>query len=322
MWKICGYEIPEGSSRQVTIEPGVEGYRIPATIVNGSRRGKTVLITASIHSGEYPGVPAVIRIAKEIDPEKVSGRILFIHCVNVSGFWSRTGGRVPEDNGNLNADYPGKQGGTVTECIADYFVREIFPQLDFVLDLHSGGVAEPLTPCLFYPKAPKVTAESLEAAKATTIPFLIESSATTGEFSYAANFFDVPGILLERGHSDLCYEEWIQADMTDIRLLLDHLGVYVFPEKEKVMQDVSHTISTDTVYLVSDEQALWYACIEAGDEVKKGQVLGYMEDFYGNPLKTFFAEDDGIVFYYTRGLAVRKGFPLVAYGLKRGMKTD
>ena len=35
--------------------------------------------------------------AAEIDPKKVNGRIVIIHCLNSSGFTERTDSIVPED---------------------------------------------------------------------------------------------------------------------------------------------------------------------------------------------------------------------------------
>ena len=81
-----------------------------------------MLVTAGVHGDEYPGIAASIRVAGELNPEEMSGNVLFVHCVNVSGFYGKNR-RVPEDGGNLNADFPGKRGGTVSEqiemCIRD-----------------------------------------------------------------------------------------------------------------------------------------------------------------------------------------------------------
>lgn len=343
MWKICGYELDAGEKKQAVIgidmaglphdgkvkaEPagfardGVPGggYEMPATLICGSRPGKTLVVTAGIHSGEYPGIPAVIRVAGEIDAAKVSGNIILIHCVNTSGFWAKVPGRVAEDGFNLNGDYPGREDGTVGERIAAYFIREIFPQADFILDLHSGGPSERMTPCLFYPMAEKVTKAALEAAKALDIPYLLSSTATRGEYSYAANYFDVPGLLVERGGVTCCLREWSEAYYRDILLLLAHLGIY---EKEGLnRENCRQTVYQRTIYLTSEETGIWYAAIEENQPVRQGQLLGRVEDFYGNLLREYLAEEDGRVFYYTSGLSVKPGDALVAYGLESSIAEE
>ena len=71
MWKICGQELSCGEKRQILLKPGMEDYEIPATLICGQEPGKTLVVTAQIHAGEYNGTPAVVRTAKDIDPEKL-----------------------------------------------------------------------------------------------------------------------------------------------------------------------------------------------------------------------------------------------------------
>jgi hypothetical protein len=49
--------------------------------------------------------------------------------------------------------------------------------------------------------------------------------------------------------------------------------------------------------------------------VKKDQLLGTVEDYFGKVIAEYRAVDDGRVMYYTQGLAVSRGDALVAYGL-------
>lgn len=312
MWNINGQELVHGEKRQVILHPNMEEYELPATLICGRESGKTLIVTAQIHAGEYNGTPAVIQAANEIDPEKLKGNLVLIHCVNTSGFWRQNWRTLPEDGFNLNSDYPGRADGTTGEKLADWFEKEIFPKADFLLDLHGGSVNEPLTPCLFFPKAEKVTEESLAAAKALDVPYLIASRATGGEYSYAANYHGVPGLLLERGYGGYCKDEWIAGHKRNIYLLLRHLGMY---ESEEPEVDYEPRVYERVIYLESEKSGLWYPAVKENDRVKKGQLLGSLEDFFGNVVQEFYAEGDGVVFYYTGGLAVREGDSLVAYGL-------
>lgn len=312
MWKICGQELEPGEKRQTVLKPNMDEYEIPATLICGKGQGKTLVVTAQIHAGEYNGTPAVIQAAKEIVPEKLKGNLLLMHCVNTSGFWKQHWRTLPEDGFNLNNDYPGRPDGTTGEKLADWFIKEVFPKTDFLLDLHGGSVNEILTPCLFYPKAEKVTEISLAAAKALDVPYLIASRATGGEYSYAANYCDVPGLLLERGYGGFCREEWIKGHKRNIYLLLRHLGMYDSQEPEV---DYEPGVYEHTIYLESKRAGLWYPAVKENDRVEKGQLLGRIEDMFGNVEQEFYAEGDGVVFYYTGGLSVEEGSALVAYGL-------
>ena len=329
-WTIGGETLSPGEKRQTVLRvpmggqshrgrlPGrsdaKEEYEIPATLICGRAPGKTLLITAGIHSGEYVGIPAVIRTARELDPEIMHGNVIMLHCVNLSGLLTHSYRLVPEDGFNLNSGYPGREDGTVGERIAAWFVRELFPGVDFLLDLHGGSPGEAMTPLFFFPHAKKVRAASLAAAKATNVPYALESYAAKGEYSYAANTFGVPGLLLERGSGLFCTEAEIRADMDDIRLLLDHLGIC--PAAPGTFNArLRRRTFRETVYLESELQGLWYPAVEKDADVRKGQLLGRTEDFFGNILREYRAADDGRVMYYTRALAVSPGDALVTYAL-------
>ncbi len=342
MWNICGFEVTAGTKKQVilgvdmgelshdgriTVIPddvenlGIENeYMMPATLIAGARPGKTVLFTAGIHAGEYPGTPAVMDAASEIDPEKVCGNIIFIHCVNTSGFNQRTNGLVPEDDFNLNGGYPGKADGTVGERIAAYFCTEVFPHIDFLCDFHSGGNGESMYPCLFYPVKCEVEEASLEAALALDIPYPIKSMSRTGEMHWAAREYKVPGLLIETGHSSLAYDEWIDLDKRNIFLLLNHLGVYKKADLYPDMVCMKY-VSSKNYYPEASADGVWQPMVREHEEVRKGQILGIVTDFFGNTIETVYAEGNGVIFYRNAGIYAKPGYPLMAYGLKEGFEV-
>ena len=49
-------------------------------------------------------------------------------------------------------------------------------------------------------------------------------------------------------------------------------------------------------------------------QVKAGQKVGEIRDLFGNVLKEYYAEFDGIVLMVTVSLAVREGDPILSYG--------
>ena len=321
-WTLAGHTLRPGEKARVLLNPNAPGHEMPATLIHGQSDGMTLLVTAGVHPDEYPGIAAAVRLGNALDPARLKGRLLLVHCVNAGGFWARR--RVtPEDGFNLNAGYPGDPDGTIGQRIANFFVTEIFPKVDFVIDLHSGSPMEPLTPCLFFPNGAgeRVREVSFEAAKAVDIPWLIASQATDGEYSYAATQMGIPGLLLERGHGGLCPEEWVTAYEADLYRLLAHFGMYPLPEGLPPV--CGKTLCERTVYLESEHQGLWYpaADLKVGGEVRRGQLLGRMEDFWGHLLAEYRAEGDGVTFYHYASLAMRPGEFLIAYGLKDAMKN-
>lgn len=321
-WHIFGETIAPGEARRMALRvpmgglenrgevyPGVRtsgDYELPAIVVNGAHPGKTLLVTAGMHAGEFNGTPAVIRVSRELEPKAMSGRAILLPCVNISGFWTLHPRTLPEDNFNLNGQYPGDPEGTVGARLADFFVREIFPQVDFMLDLHGGSRGERMTPLVFFPTHPKVRQAALDAALALNVGFLVESQATKGQYSYAAHDMDIPGLLIERGDGYFCEREWVEADRRDILLLMDHLGIIKAPAG---LYDAAleRRVFREAVYLESDVDGLWIPAVRANTPVKAGALLGTVYDFYGEPLREVRAEKDGHVLYVNTALSTPVG---------------
>lgn len=70
---ICGLKAERGQKLQTYIPVLDSNTKIPITIINGQNDGPTLLITAGIHGGEYPGIAAAIEISQAIEPEVISG---------------------------------------------------------------------------------------------------------------------------------------------------------------------------------------------------------------------------------------------------------
>ncbi len=326
-WHIFGETLAPGEKRQLTLRVPMGGlpnrgevmpgtrqgadYELPAILVNGAKPGRTLLVTAGIHAGEFNGTPAVIRAAGETDPALVSGRLILLPCVNTSGFWTEHPRTLPEDGFNLNGQYPGRPDGTVGDRLADFFVREIFPRVDFMLDLHGGSRGERMSPLAFFPTHPKVRKAALDAAKALNLGLLIESQATMGQYSYAASQMDIPGLLIERGDGYFCDPTWAEADWADLRLLMDHLGIFPAPGGLRD-EALRRRVFREAVYLEAERPGLWYPAVKPGQPVERGRLLGTLRDFYGNTLEEIRAGDDGLVLYVNTGLAAPVGGFLVA----------
>ena len=99
------------SIANLTFEPGEKvdglfevpgtGFTLPATIIAGEKEGKTVLLTAGVHSCEYVGIQTLQELRKELTPADITGTLVIIPVVNRTGFENRTPTIVPEDGKNV-----------------------------------------------------------------------------------------------------------------------------------------------------------------------------------------------------------------------------
>ena len=251
--------------------------------------------------------------AAEIDPKKVNGRIVIIHCLNSSGFTERTDSIVPEDGMNLNRDFYGDKNGTISRKIMAFLEDEIMPIADFIMDLHSGSAMEQMASCLFFPVAAgdEVSKISMGAASNIAIEHLIASRSKDGFYSYAASK-GIPGILVERGYNNTCEKEDYEGFIQDIYLLLDHFNVLEITHRP---EEVERIVWMKTDYIESQHTGVWFPRIEPGMFVKKGGLIGTVKDFFGNVIGEYRALEDCRIMYNHYGLSIKKGDNVAACGI-------
>lgn len=285
-------------------------FELPITLINGAKEGKTVVITGGTHGGEYPGIETSIRIAKELDPQKVQGQIAVVHPVNIPAFFAKTQYVGPHDGKNLNREYPGKALGTVTERIAYTISSLLFTQADFYMDLHGGDIHEDLTPFVFYSKAG--SEENAEYAKAAAsvmgIEFVIPSSSDNGAFGCAAKM-GVPAILAEIGGCGLWSEAQVQIYLAGVRNILRFLKVI----DGEVVDLGAVKVLPPMAGLNAEQTGCWYPEVALKETVKTGQKIGEIRDCFGKVLGEYYAPQDGIILYVIRSLAINVGDPLLAF---------
>lgn len=309
---ICGLKAERGQKLQTYIPVLDSNTKIPITIINGQNDGPTLLITAGIHGGEYPGIAAAIEISQAIEPEVISGCLIIIHPVNIRSFWERSAFVTPDDVKNLNREFPGDVNGTLSQKTAWLLSRHFFPLADFYADLHSGDIHEELYPYVYYPGLPnsEISAKAREVAMVLDMKFMVRSTATTGAYNYAA-ISGVPSLLIERGGSGLCRREDIDAYKNDLHNILCKLELLCSPQQQQKHTPVD---VTDVIYLETDQAGCWFSSCRCGDKIKQGDKLGYLTDLFGNTITVYNAEQDGIILYQCSALAAPKGTILVTYG--------
>lgn len=311
IFKLGPLAVKPGEKKQAFLPVHDTGAAIPATVIAGCRPGKTVLITAGIHSCEYVGVQASIELAAELDPERLCGRLIILHTVNRKGFETRQPTVHPEDGKNINRVFPGHREGTLSEKIAHFLEHEIYLHIDFYMDLHSGEIYEGLTPYVYYVGEANadVVQEARQAAMQTDVPYMVCSTARTGAYNYAG-LLGIPSILLERGSAGRFSREDVEADKADIRNVLRYLGVI----PETVLPTTPATELTDLVYQPPLQHGLWYPAVKPGERILNNQYLGCVKDYFGQVLDTYYATGDGVVLYMTETLWTDDFCELIAYG--------
>lgn len=288
-------------------------FKLPVTILNGEKPGKTVLIMSGVHAGEYVGIQAAIELSEKLKTEKINGRIILVKVICRDAFECRGGSLGVEDKKNLNREFPGDQEGTATQQLAWAITKELFPAADFCIDLHSGDDYEQLTPYVYYAGRAEesVVAMSRKMAEQVDVPYMVRSTvATGGAYNYAAHT-GIPGILIERGGMGGWTMEEVRSTRRDVRNILCSLGIYDGQRDYRVYYPLD---VVDIRYQAASATGCWYPYKTPGDMIQGGEVLGIVKDYEGNVMEVCRAECDGVILCQTGSLQVLENGPMIAYG--------
>ncbi len=303
-WKAAG-----PGRRQGRLDTGGP-EEIPVWEVHSGRPGPTLVVTAGVHGCEYVGIQALRVLYRRLEPAALRGRLLLLPLLNARGFYAGAKGVVPEDGKNLNRVFPAPAGGTAAERIAHAVEAALYPQADFLLDLHGGEVNEAMAPLVFFPAqaAPEVTARARAAAACLAVGYRIPSTARDGLYSWAAQR-GVPALLQEVGYGGLWTREQVEQVLAGIDSLLGHLGM-----GGEARPNAAQREALEACYRTAEADGFWEPQVRPGQAVAEGQLLGVLSDLEGRPLQRLTAPWDGVVLYHTVGLGVEAGSPLLALG--------
>jgi len=306
--KLCETEIQAGEKKRTSLIVN-DRINIPLWLIAGGSPGPALVVAAGVHGGEYVGVLAARALFDQIDASQLAGQLIVLPVVNEQGFYKGLKQIVPGDGKNLNRVFPGKSGGTASEQLAYALEKYIYPQADFLIDLHGADINEKIEPLVFFSKiaADFVVAKSRAAAACMKVGYRIPSTAKNGLYSYAAQC-GIPGLLLEIGGQGRWEETEVEQCLGSVYRLMGHLGMLEQGGPNSAQQE-----ALEAVYEEASTDGFWYPTIDSGQQIAAGMELGVLKDLEGERLQTIHARFDGIVMYYTTALGVCKDDPLIAY---------
>ena len=246
---------------------------IPISVIrNGT--GQTALLTGANHGDEYEGPVALQNLALHLTVSDISGRVIIVPAFNYPAF--RAGSRnSPIDDGNMNRVFPGNPSGTVTEKIADYFMRTLVPMSDVVVDIHSGGKSLEFLPfAAAHVLADKdQQAACVAAMRAFNAPYsmLLLEIDNTGMYDTAIEDQGKVFVSSELGGGGTTTAKTVSIAKKGIRNVLIHAGIL------KAEPDVGTSVNLDTpdgdCFVFSNHDGLIEPTVDLGSFVDEGDVL-------------------------------------------------
>jgi N2-acetyl-L-2,4-diaminobutanoate deacetylase len=246
---------------------------IPLTVAKNGE-GPTALLTGGNHGDEYEGPIALFDLARRIEAEDVSGRIIIVPAMNYPAFRAATR-TSPIDGGNLNRSFPGRPDGTVTEKIADYFERVLLPLADYVLDFHSGGKTLDFLPYAAAHGLPDKAQEKrcFDAVAAFSAPWsmrMIEIDAV-GMYDTSAEAQGKVFVTTELGGGGTASARTALIAKRGVHNLLRHAGILkgmVEPAKSRWLD-----MPSGDCFGFSEERGLVEFLKDLGEPIRRGEAV-------------------------------------------------
>lgn len=244
---------------------------LPVFIRSSKEDGPVILVSGGLHGDEINGVVAVKKMLEENMFVPNKGTLIFIPLVNVYGFLSNS--RTFPDGRDLNRSFPGSNRGSLASQIAHIITTQIIPNIDYGIDIHTGGRMLSNYPQIRVDFKDK---KGLELAKAFGAPFIINSAYIDKSFRKEA-FKEKKTILVYEGGESMRLDEFaVDEAIAGTGRLLQHLGMIDQPfiRKEPLMVKESSWIRAKV-------SGIFIPTIKLGEPVKKGQVIAKISDPYG-----------------------------------------
>jgi len=271
-----------------------------------SRKGPTVLLIGGMHGDEINGTEIVRRAAQRYalaPPEK--GTLITIPLLNVYGFIHFT--RDVSDGKDVNRSFPGSTKGSLASRIANIVYKKIFPEVDVILDFHTGGGQRYNYPQIRYSKN---DLSSRTLAAAFQAPFMLPSSLKPNSLRQYAQKMKIPTLAFEGGEAARFDGFSIEKGLQGIQFILQNLNMVPVTLEPT---SPSYSLIEDT-WIRASYSGIFIWQRSSGVFVNKGEILGTISDPDQIRIELIKAKTSGYIIGHNNAPVVHVGDALFHIG--------
>ena len=299
---LLGKVIPEGKRTVLDLDVAKLHTRttvkVPVIIERSKNPGPVVLLLAGIHGDEINGVGIVREIIEQKINKPTCGTIICIPVFNVFGYLIQT--REFPDGRDLNRMFPGSSNGSLASQFAYQFTKEIAPFVDYVIDFHTGGGERDNIAQI---RCNIDDEKALELAKVFNPPMIVFSNNITKSLRDTLHNLGKTILLFEGGKSKELDANVINEGVNGTKNILIHLGLLEGEITVKGNPIFVHKAK----WLRASHSGMFKAMAKNGTFVKKKEVLGVIQDPFGEFKKKIFSPFNCHIFCINKTPIVNKG---------------
>jgi hypothetical protein len=273
---------------------------MPVHVIRGKREGPRLFISAAIHGDELNGIEIIRRVLQMPGLSRIKGTLIAVPVVNVYGLIHNS--RYLPDRRDLNRSFPGSETGSLAARLANTFMEEIVANATHGLDLHTGAIHRSNLPQI---RANLDDPETLELAKSFGAPVILNSNLRDGSLREAASEFGVSMLLYETGEALRFDEQSIRAGVKGVVNVMRALGMLSKSRSKRKTHDP--VVARSSSWLRASSSGILRTLKPLGDRVRKGDLLGLVDDPLGDDTTEVIAPYSGIIIGRTEIPLVHEG---------------
>ena len=308
---LLGKEIPKGKKTVLDLEVAKLHTRttvkVPVIIERSKNSGPVVLLLAGIHGDETNGVGIIREIINLGINKPKKGTIICIPVFNIFGYLIQT--REFPDGRDLNRMFPGTLNGSLASQFAYQFTKEIAPFVDYVIDYHTGGGERDNIAQI---RCNKDDEKGFELAKIFNPPMIVFSNNIGKSLRDTLHKMGKTILLFEGGKSRELKPTIINEGVNGTKNILIHLGLIDGEISVRETPVLVHKAK----WLRASHSGMFKVIVQNGTLVKKKEVLGVIQDPFGEFNKKIYARFDGHIFCINKTPIVNKGDALFHLSLE------
>ncbi len=279
----------------------------PVLVINGTKPGPTLCLTAAVHGDELNGIEIVRRVMHDISPARLSGALIGVPIVNVQGF--QRGSRYLPDRRDLNRYFPGNPNGSAAARIAHSFFNNVIMNCDALVDLHTGSFERANLPQI---RADLRNPDVVTLTQGFGATVILHSTPGAGTLRYAATRAGIPTVTLEAGGPLQLELSEVKHGVKGVETLISSLGM----TKRSRLWGAPEPVYYRSSWVRANSGGILLSDVSLGSSIRRGDLLGTITDPMTNQSVEIRSPYSGRVIGMARNQVVMPGFAAFHVGIQ------
>jgi len=299
------------------LSTALRGWRYQA-----SARGPKLLVTGAVHGDEVTSSAAIWHAAEQLADWITAGSVTLIPCVNVLAVRASQR-QVPLENIDLNRRFPGRPDGVLADRIA-HALTGLLASHDALIDVHTAGWSVPFVLLDHFADA-RLERRVLRWAMSSGLPVVGEMPAAVSDLQGLDRSWSAWAV---RGGKPAVTMELAGFHVIDH--VAAHRGATAIINMLSSAASLSgrgpRTGPTAAPWIrrsiCSDWGGLFEAERKPGDQIRRGERIGWVRSLTGEPLGEIKAPEAGLLLEIQPLSALHVGMRAATVAVERKSRKD